>query len=448
MLVAVSRDLFPLSPRARLTPAAVLATLAALAVLTLASLLRQIGAPALDTLWAEDATIFLSTAYTTPLAEALNATYAGYVHWLPRLVAAAAVSLAPVSHVALVMSLAGAALTALAAVLVYVATAGHIRSVPLRATLASLVVLAPALSFETLNAMTHVQWPLTFACFWLALWRPSRVSASALSAAVVFGTVTTAPPAMALAPLFLARLLLLRRWADQLSTAAFGAGLAVQFAHLTPGQPPGVAAAGTPGQLGEAWATFVAAPALFGFRPITYTAVVHPGLTGELLAAAAAFWLIVVVFALACHWRRLTVLVIAGAAVAIPIAGFWLRGEAVGALRYRELFPAELPLGVRYGVIGALLLASLLVLAADVYPRRARAYAQTAIVAGLALAAGVSMLEPNLRTPGPTLSSQLPAAVQACAGGRDAAEIAATPWLQGLPEPTWRLSVPCDRLDG
>jgi hypothetical protein len=450
VLEAVLLDLFPRSLRARVGVPAALATLAALAVLTLACVLRQIGAPALDTLWAEDAAIFLSTAYITPLADAVNQTYAGYVHWLPRIAAAATVNLVPVSHVALSMALAGAFFTASAGVLVYIATAGHIRFVPLRATLGALVVLAPVMSFEMLNAMTPLQWQLTFACFWLALWRPSRVSAAVLSAVVVFLTVASAPPAMALAPLFLARLLLLLRarphdrLRDLLPTVGFGAGVAVQLTHLSPGEPPGVAGSGTLSQLGEAWATFVAAPALFGFQPITYTAVTHPGLTGKLLAAAVVFWVLVVAVALAaCRRHRLTVLVTALLAVTVPSIGFWLRGDAVGALGFRELFPNTLPLSTRYGIVGCLLLASILVLAADAIQQP---YLQTAVIAGLALAAGVGMFEPNLRTPGPTLSSQLPAAARACASGQYLAEIAATPWLVGLPEPTWRLWVPCDQI--
>ena len=66
---------------------------------TVVSLLRQGGAGALDTVWAEDRQIFLSQAHELGPVPALATSYAGYFHEMPRLTAALAAAL-PVSAAA------------------------------------------------------------------------------------------------------------------------------------------------------------------------------------------------------------------------------------------------------------------------------------------------------------------------------------------------------------
>jgi hypothetical protein len=119
-------------------------------VATALLLLRQLGAPALDTLWAEDGLIFLSDALAGGLRGTIAKPYAGYMHLLPRLVAWLA-SLAPLGWASAIVSGLPALLVALSSLFVFHASRAALEDEGKRAILAASIVLLPASHYEVLN---------------------------------------------------------------------------------------------------------------------------------------------------------------------------------------------------------------------------------------------------------------------------------------------------------
>src|ERR671918_639781 len=71
-------------------------------------LVRQAGAPAVDTMWAEDGEVFLSGALRRGVLVPLVSPYAGYLNAVPRL-AAGLVSIAPLGLAAVLFATGSAA---------------------------------------------------------------------------------------------------------------------------------------------------------------------------------------------------------------------------------------------------------------------------------------------------------------------------------------------------
>jgi hypothetical protein len=92
--------------RSTIRPAGFLLLAFPLTIAVALLLARQVAIAAWDTIWAEDGAIFLSDALTAP-GGSLFEVYGGYVHPVPRIVAAVA-SWLPLEHAALVFALAWA----------------------------------------------------------------------------------------------------------------------------------------------------------------------------------------------------------------------------------------------------------------------------------------------------------------------------------------------------
>lgn len=107
-------------------------------------LTRQPGS-ALDNVWAEDGSRFLTNAYQTPLYRAVLLPYSAYLHLYPRLAGATAAAL-PVGRAAAVLSGAGCLTTAAAAAAVVVGLRGVITRLPLRVLAAAALPLLPSAS--------------------------------------------------------------------------------------------------------------------------------------------------------------------------------------------------------------------------------------------------------------------------------------------------------------
>src|SRR5689334_1103410 len=87
---SLANGLFPLATRAPARPSWRHVVLGALLVLvvTAIQLLRMPGDTSVNTLWAEDGTVFLHEAKQLGRLGAVFHTYNGYVHLVPRLIAA------------------------------------------------------------------------------------------------------------------------------------------------------------------------------------------------------------------------------------------------------------------------------------------------------------------------------------------------------------------------
>jgi hypothetical protein len=371
------------------------------------SLLRQVGAGALDTVYAEDGTVFLADAYRESTWDAISTPYAGYLHVVPRL-AAEVVSLLPVSAAATGLAVSAALVTGLLALLVYHASGTSLTSPWARVLAAAVVVLVPVGQEEIPNSIANLHWPMLYALFWVLLWEPARRWVRApIVLLIVLSDILTV--------VFLP--LALWRWwkkRDHYTLGAFGVGLVAQAGVVLFGQSeraftpepvmwaPWWAIRAVPtGFLGERW---------FGGGGVD---------TGWLLLAAMA-WVVIAGFVLFAwrDWRGVATLAALHcvAVYALPVA---LSGQATS----------------RYAAAPAMLLiAALAVLLFEGKPKPT--LAGIAFVVLCAAVWGANLRVPNSRSTGPMWSDQIQ--TQSCDGGQ--AEIQVSPQDKG-----WKLAVPCGR---
>jgi hypothetical protein len=221
----------PVRPRRRRT---VLIGVAAVLVGTAASLLRHPAATAFDTVWAEDGAVFLADAVNRPAGEALLTSYAGYFHLVPRLLGMIAAAV-PAAAAPAAISVAAALVTAALAVLVYAASAGHLRSPVARVLVAAPVVVAPLGMQEVPNSVANLHWPALYAVFWLLLWTPAGRGGRRLAPTVVALVALSDFLVLAFLPLAVARLAVLRDRYSAILAAVLAAGATVQVLGLALG---------------------------------------------------------------------------------------------------------------------------------------------------------------------------------------------------------------------
>lgn len=203
---AWARSLFPLpadpSPWPR--PVVVGGYVAALVVLCLVALVRQVGVAATQTIWAEDAVIFYRYALAHAFWWDLHKAYNGYGQLFPRLAVEVA-RLAPQRDAAEVIAVCGALSLAALGCLVSHMARGHIASPLLRALLVASMVLLPAATTELLDNLVNVPWWLFFAAFWALLWRPRTLVGKVLAGLVCLLAVGSDPLVGLLAVLVMSR---------------------------------------------------------------------------------------------------------------------------------------------------------------------------------------------------------------------------------------------------
>jgi hypothetical protein len=206
--------------------AILLAGLLALAV-TL-QLLRIGPGIALDSLWAEDGPVFLQGAIQHGFWTDLWTTYAGYLVFVPRLIGAVA-HLFPLRDAAAAISIVSVLLVALSGLVVWVASAAHVRSPYLRGTLVALVVLAPTAALESIASGTYVCWYMLVAVFWLLLWRPRTTRGAGLGGGFILLTALSTPGTWFFLPLTALRALAIRDRRDGILVGAWALGSAIQI---------------------------------------------------------------------------------------------------------------------------------------------------------------------------------------------------------------------------
>lgn len=277
-------DLFPVAPAQSTSGGAIAALVTGVVVLAALSVLRQAGISSLDTVWAEDGPTFLQEAIAWPPSERLLTTYAGYLHIVPR-VLAELVTIVPVARAATALTLVAATAVAVCALLVFVATAGHIRSVPVRAALGAAVVLHPLAAVETLNSLALLQWHMTFTAVWLVLWRPVGRAAVIIQAVGIALAILSSPVALIVLPVLALRTLLLRDPRSWALAATAGLAAAGQLTALAtaPAVPP--MSTSSSGGLGLA----LVIAEVFGLRVAAAT-ILGPGTTAALVNATGRGW--------------------------------------------------------------------------------------------------------------------------------------------------------------
>ncbi len=165
-------------------------------VATLAQLLRTPGVASWRSLLAEDGGIFYTDALNAPLVTTLGRAYEGYLHVVPRTIAAIA-SLAPVPDAAVVINAGAAFVVSLLAVYLWSATAPVLPSPWGRGVLLAAFLLLPAAGWEVNSSINNLHWYLDFACFWVFV-RPLRTTGAVVAGCVVAAAAVLSDPLTAL----------------------------------------------------------------------------------------------------------------------------------------------------------------------------------------------------------------------------------------------------------
>jgi hypothetical protein len=215
---------------------------------------RVPGRPSWDGIYGEDFWMFLPQALQRPWQ--LFSTYAGYEQLLPRVIAQFATYF-PLPRAALVFAVSGALVGAGCGLFVFHASAGHVRSTPLRAVLGAALVLMPVALMEVVDSGVGTPWYLLSATFWALLWRPRTRSGMVIAALVAFTSATSMVLAILFLPLAAARLIALRQLREHAVTAGWLAGCLAQVPMVVSGYLSGQSRLNQqPGSLGHSLAFY------------------------------------------------------------------------------------------------------------------------------------------------------------------------------------------------
>ncbi len=360
-------------------------------------LLRQTGTGALDTIYAEDGFVFLHDAVDGSAAAIVD-PYAGYLHVLPRLVAAGVAALPPTLAAAGAAVAAALAVSLLAQVL-RVAITPHLRSSRLAWMVAAGVILLPVGQEEVFNALANIHWFLAVPVFWVLLWRPpSRAGTVAASAFVALAALSD-PFVLALAPVAVVRLALFPTARDRLIPVALLVGAAGQaVAMLGAGSDRALGGSTSLARVGGQFVTHVLGAAVLGDAARTHLPDVVMALTG-----VAAVALLLSLWAL--HRDRFTrpddllLGVVAAGAVALFAGPVLLAGAAPP----------------RYSVAPVLMVYGAAVLVVDRTRERAPGDLLAAVFVGIVVVAAVNFPLVNTRAGGPSWGRSVESARIACA---------------------------------
>lgn len=403
----------------------------------------RIPAIARDTFWAEDGRTFVSSAALGGPGVLLQ-PYAGYLHTVPRLVAAVVV-LFPVSSWALLTTAAACLIAGALAVVVFVCTRDLVPWVPARLLIAALTVGAPLVPREVLGNLANLHSLFLWALFWIVLSRPRRMRTAVLLSVVAFLGAMTEIQAVFLAPLLLIRTRDRSVW---IVRAGLIAGIVAQLV-VTVGWPRAANTNPPVDALSIAYGYLINA--------VMPLAVPQADL-GHVLAASGPAVAIAVLLAIASaaayaivrgtpRQRVLVVAALSGS-VLIYVASVVLNPNTF--YDYAQLTPAQLSTVwlTRYGVVPSMLLALVPAVAATIAfrHRRGRPWLKWSVVA-LAAASAVliaAQLGPQWtrRTDGPAWQPQLAAASAVCSRDDELRFVNLRETIG------WKVTVPCADLTG
>jgi hypothetical protein len=391
-----------------------------------------------DTLWAEDGRNFLQDALDRGFAPLLE-PYGGYLHVVPRLLAAVVVSFGDAADYALLMTGLSAAVAGVCGALVWWSARQHVR--PAFALLiGATTVLAPLAAREVLGNAANLHTLLMWAAFWILLHRPRRLRGSIALAAVILLAALSEVQAVFLLPLVLWRVRDRLRWPI---CAGYLLGVAAQLA-ATLSAPRRQTAFGHVDALSYPYGFSINAllpiatlqrdigPLLAG------TGWLVPGALGLLFAALLLFFLWgaprqISFIALTCV--ALAVLVYTGSVHANQEDYYDYANHS--ATQLRSLWFA------RYGVLPSMLLTAAVLVAAG-GRQVGRASRSRQRIAGLAAVLAVISMAAHFvphdtrRSNGPVWSSQVAHARVACSEPNEKVTL-----VQTL---GWKVRVSCDQL--
>lgn len=202
----VAAALFPPAP-ARSGPRwrSVLFSVLFVAAATVASLVRQSGVSAVNSMWAEDGQVFYQSIFRQSYFGALFTSNNGYLDLVPRLFIGV-LGHVPVAYAAETFAVTGAIVSSLIALTVYYATAGHVPSRTMRLCMAIPTAVLIFGQEEVGNSIVNIQWYLIYGFFWMLLWTPRTVWGRVVAALVLAGAIGSDPITVAFVPLLAVRL--------------------------------------------------------------------------------------------------------------------------------------------------------------------------------------------------------------------------------------------------
>jgi hypothetical protein len=431
--------LFPLDAVGRIGPRRVVLGVIFVVVTAVASLARQSGPGALDSIWAEDGLTFYQTTFHTDAFHAVFIPNNGYLQLVPRILIPL-IALFPVSWAAALMAAVGALASSACALLVYHASAALVPSRVARLCFVVPTAVVLVGEVEVGNDVVNIQWYLISATFWMMLWNPRTRARRVLAALVLFLAIGSDPLALVFAPL-----LALRLWSRPLRESAWqlggtAAGVLLQGGAILSGslssRPP-VHDYSVPFALRGYW-QYVSGRTLASTPELSHVGLSQP--IGAQIAGAVAA-LLVAVAALLLNRSADRLLAAVCAAFSLVFYSF----AAMQAGAYAD----------RYAVAPTLLLITALAVLSsanqrdDRQPRpaagRSRALAYAPLVALCAIV-GTNLVANYYggslpRANRPSWSSQVAAGRAACrAGGVTSAR------LETAPNDGWFVTVPCSRL--
>lgn len=201
-------------------------------------LLRERGVPTWDTIWVEDAPVFIEQANASGPFAVLGQGYAGYWQLVTRVLALPTASI-PAPYLALYVTVISALVVALLAAFVYRCTDGWIASAPVRVLVAAMVAVSPAMAIETTATITNLIWPLLAVAPWALLSRRAGRVDVVLRGVMLFLVATATALSFLFVPLAVAVAVVRRTRATYAVVAAFGIGLVAQAAVVLRSSPPG-----------------------------------------------------------------------------------------------------------------------------------------------------------------------------------------------------------------
>lgn len=409
-------------------PAPVLAALAAGLVVFAAALLRQEGIPKVDTMWAEDGSVYLMCAYEASAIECLAGPYQGYLQLVSRVIAQIASAVPPTALPATI-AVSAALVAGLAAAVTAATIADATRSAVAGAFGGAGLGLVWQAGREVLGNLANLHWVLfaasivSIACLWLGARRvrPTIALATATALTSPFAAIIAAASGAALVA---RRVPGWRLFA--VPTAAAILQVAIQVTaprEVRPGEQL------TARQIAEFFRDHVIRDGFFGPE-------------SPVIGAAVPVALVLLVVALVVASRRValaTAIVVIGlVAIAVGVCLGSLYLNRAANPRYAYLPTAIVVAGV--AVAGGMLARSV-----DGASRRARwvgraVPAVIAVVVGLGFATSFR-LEARAST-GPDVSEQIAAARRDCPAESHARIVIAPTNRE------WLLPIPCSRLRG
>jgi hypothetical protein len=435
-----------------------------LAAATAAQLLRTPGVSAWRSLEAEDGGIFYTDALNDPLVRTIGRAYEGYLHVVPRLLAAVA-SLFPVRDAAVLLNGSAALVVALLAAYVWSAARRVLPSAWGRSLLILLMLLLPAAGWEVNATVNNLHWYLDFAVLWVFIGRPRSAWGTGAGVVVAAAAALSDPLAALVLPLAGYRLLQAFRSRPVhvgalLAPVVFVVGLALQAVYGVAEKTPNAFVQRDWRDLPGTYGLRVVGTLLIGDRFLPGLFTRHGLLFADaclvvgLVAAAAAL-------AVGRQQRR-DVVVLLGYSAAFLVVPLMIRGTSI----YLDRAHVTLN-GSRYMLVPALTLAAALLVALfrpreDPHRRPVPEMVVTVLVVAV-VAGSYSMT--SFRSRGPEWSTGLHAAEQRCRerGGDPpgSGRSARNPWatvvgpgqvfIPGSPgrgnRSAWNVVVDCSRLD-